>query len=200
MMNRSISEFSLARSSTDAFLLPSSLPSVALPSPNQSPIPLRRLCSLCGKPFSASSDLSSAFHYCLEFLSPNCQMSAKITKSANITLRLSIILSNIVGAPTFSVPARDRDLQQPPASRRTAPARTLNFQLLTSNRFSPLTPIIPAHTRRSPVSPIIPAHTQIQGGGGSFSKMCSSLTLLFSYDIVTKQLSTIVGAPTFRSE
>ena len=27
--------------------------------------------------------------------------------------------------------------------------------------------------------------------------MCSPLTLLFSYNVVTKQLSTIVGAPTF---
>jgi hypothetical protein len=53
----------------------------------------------------------------------------------------------------------------------------LNFQLLTLNRFSPLTPTIPVHTRGSPVSPIIPVHPQKQGGGdcypyGNVSKIC----------------------------
>jgi hypothetical protein len=61
----------------------------------------------------------------------------------------------------------------------------------------PITPLFPLHPRNSPVTPLFPLHTQKQGGGGSSSKMASPLTLLFSYDIVTKQLSTIVGAPTF---
>src|SRR5208283_1583237 len=46
---------------------------------------------------------------------------------------------------------------------------SLNFQLLTLNRFFPLSPTIPAHTRGSPVSPIIPALTQNIGGGGRVS-------------------------------
>ena len=57
--------------------------------------------------------------------------------------------------------------------------------------------IIPAHPRHSPVSPIIPAHTQKQGGGGVFRKMCSPITLVFSFAMLTRKLSTIVGAPTF---
>jgi hypothetical protein len=62
---------------------------------------------------------------------------------------------------------------------------------------APVTPLFPLLTRNAPVSPFFPLLTQKQGGGGSSSKMCSPLTLLFSYDMVTKQLSTIVGAPTF---
>ena len=105
MTKRSNSGFPVARSSTDTFFLPSSLPSVALSSPNQSPIPLRRLCSLCGEPFSVSSALASASRHCLELSSPNCQMSAKIAKSAYITSWLSITIINNVGAPTFLHPA-----------------------------------------------------------------------------------------------
>jgi len=68
---------------------------------------------------------------------------------------------------------------------------------LLATRHSPLTSIIPALTRRPPVSPIIPALTQNRGVGGAFCKMCSPVTLLFSFSMLTELSTTIVGAPTF---
>ena len=118
----------------------------------------------------------------------------KTQKSISITLRISIILSNIVGAPTFL--SRDRTTKD---QQLIDPGTVFSSHcgLSAVNCFSPLTPIIPAHTRRSPISPIIPALTKNMGGGGVSSKMCSCVTLLFSYTVLTTQLSKIVGAPSF---
>ena len=68
----------------------------------------------------------------------------------------------------------------------------------SASLFRMLSPTVPVHPRNAPVSPIIPVHTQKQGGvGGVFCKMCSPITLLFSAALLTRQLSAIVGAPTF---
>jgi len=105
MINRSISEFSLAPSPASllfsAFSLRSSAPSAPASTPTRS-----------GRCLFSSHRLPVP-HGASTFLSgnsaPNCQFSAINDKSANIPLRLSIILSNIVGAPTFwSAAARRR--------------------------------------------------------------------------------------------
>jgi hypothetical protein len=69
---------------------------------------------------------------------------------------------NIVGEPTFPFLHAIGRSPERPASEGSP---YTSFELSTLNRFSPLTPIIPVHTRGSPVSPIIPVHTQKQGGG-----------------------------------
>ncbi len=190
MTNRSISESSPARSSAaphfSAFPLRSSVHS-APPCPAlrgvRHPFFYHCLSALRGAS-SLFSGLSSS----------NRRISAENAKSINITLRLSIIVSNIVGAPTFL--SRDRTTKD---QQLIDPATVFSSHcgLSTMNCFSPLTPIIPVHPRHSPVSPIIPVHTQKQGGGAVSCRMCSPITLLFSSATLTTQLSTIVGAPTF---
>ncbi len=190
MTNRSISESSPARSSA---------------APHFSAFPLRSPVHSAPPCPALRGVRHPFFHHCLSALhgasslfsgpsSSNRQISAESARSINITLRLSIILSNIVGVPTFL--SRDRTTKD---QQLIDPGTVFSSHcgLSTMNCFSPLTPIIPAHTRRSPVSPIIPALTQNMGGGGVSWKKCSRVTLLFSYAALTIQLSTIVGAPTF---
>jgi hypothetical protein len=88
-----------------------------------------------------------------------------------------------------------RHVNRPP--QKAAATGTLNFQLLTLNRLSPLSPLLPLHPRKTSVSPIIPVHPQKQGGGGAFCEKCSAATLLFSTAVLTTVLSAIVGVPTF---
>src|SRR5208283_685556 len=74
---------------------------------------------------------------------------------------------------------------------------------------NPLSPIIPAHTRRSPVSPIIPALTQNIGGGGYQKEVREAKEVeevkeanhrrVFLRPAFTRTSITIVGAPTFSS-
>src|SRR5208337_3516102 len=75
-------------------------------------------------------------------------------------------------------------------------------QLLTLNRFSPLSPTIPAHRRHSPPSPIIPVHTQKQGGRGRYlngdvSKLCRRADI-FGHDVLqgTADANSAYRAPT----
>src|SRR5208283_2336166 len=190
MTNRSISESSPARSSA---------------APHFSAFPLRSSVHSAPPCPALRGVRHSFFYHCLSALrgassffsglsSSNRQISAENAKSISITLRISIILSNIVGAPTFL--SRDRTTKD---QQLIDPGTVFSSHcgLSAVNCFSPLTPIIPAHTRRSPISPIIPALTKNMGGGGVSSKMCSCVTLLFSYTVLTTQLSAIVGAPTF---
>ena len=96
MTNRSISEFSQPRSSAAPFVPLFPLRSSAYSAP------LRYLFSCLAKPYRESSSPSSR-------ISPNSQIPAKNAKSPNITLRVTIILINNVGAPTFwSAAARRR--------------------------------------------------------------------------------------------
>ncbi len=192
MTNRSISESSPARSSAaphfSAFPLRSSVHSAP-------PCPALRGVR---RPFfyHGLSVLRGASSFFTGLSPSNRQISAKNAKSIHITLRISIILSNIVGAPTFL--SRDRTTKD---QQLIDPGTVFSSHCgpSTVNCFSPLTPIIPAHTRCSPVSPIIPALTKNTGGwgGGVSCKICSCVTLLFSYAALTTQLSMIVGAPTF---
>jgi hypothetical protein len=112
MTNRYNSELSPARSSAAPLLSALSLCSSAHSAPLRYHFLFHCLPVLCGES-SFFSGLSSL----------NCQISAIIAKSGNITLRLSIILSNNVGAPTFLIFA-------PPLS---CSARFLNLKLTTDN-------------------------------------------------------------------
>jgi hypothetical protein len=100
MANRSISESSPARSSAallfSAFPLRSSAHSA----------PLRYLFFFCHSALRGASSFFSGLS------SPSCQISAKNAKSDNITLCLSIIVSNNVGAPTFFCGDRTTKNQQ----------------------------------------------------------------------------------------
>ena len=158
MTNRSIPESSPARSSAaphfSAFPRRSSMHS-APPGPAlrgvRHPFFYHGLSALRG---------ASSFSFGLS--SSNRQISAENAKSINITLRISIILSNIVGAPTFlprDRTTKDQQLIDP------GTVFSSHCRLSTMNCFAPLTPIIPVHPRHSPVSPIIPVHTQKEGGG-----------------------------------
>src|SRR5208283_99794 len=171
MTNRFISEFSLARSSASPLFSAFSLRSSA----HSAPLRYLFLCHCFPVLRGASTFLSgNSFS--------NSYFPAINGKNANITLRLSIILSNIVGAPTFSFLHAIERLQPPPAPEGCP---CTNFELLTLNRFSPLTPTIPALTRRSPVSPIIPALTQNIGGGGYPLQNGPPITPLFSLVTLT---------------
>ena len=76
-----------------------------------------------------------------------------------------------VGAPTFLSLHTIGRSQKRPASER---GPCTSFELLTLNRSSPLSLIIPVHPGNSPVSPMIPVHTQRQGGG-AFLCRCDPL-------------------------
>jgi len=104
MINRSISEFSLALSSASPLFSVFSLRSSA----HSAPLRYLFFCHCLPVLHGASTFLSG-------ISAPNCQFSAINDKSANITLPLSIILSNIVGAPTFSFLHAIERLQPPPA-------------------------------------------------------------------------------------
>jgi hypothetical protein len=181
MTNRSISEFSptrLPHPSTAIFLRRFLF---------RPPLPLCALRVLCGES-SFFSGLSS----------PNCQILSENAKNANITLRLSITLSNNVGAPTFLPRERTTENQQL-IDRGTV--FSSHCGLSTANCFSPLTPIIPVHARHSTVSPIIPVHTQKQGEGvppTQNARACNSFVFFDHVNSVINYMSNyIVGAPTF---
>ena len=142
--------------------------------------------------FHCLSALRGAFSFFSGLSSPNCQISAENAKSTNITLRLSIILINNVGAPTFLIIiTKPQNLPASEGGRYKNSKRLLSLFSYSppATRHSSLSLIIPVHPRHSPVSPIIPVHTQKQGGGGVSRKMCSPLTPLFSLAIVTLWLS-----------
>ena len=125
MINRSISEFSLALSSASPLFSAFSLRSSAHSAPLRYLFFRHRLPVLHG----ASTFLSGNS-------APNCQFSAINDKSANITLRLFIILNNIVGAPTFLILHPNRESQKPPASEGRRLLATNHSSLATKSNHS----------------------------------------------------------------
>jgi len=146
----------------------------------------------------------------LENLAPNFVLSTVICEPAFLTPAFTRTSIAIVGAPTISCAIRvcrasgagnhygHRTQRSRAGLTSGAPTalqrkdahdgscRSPNCRLSTVNcELSPLSSIIPVHRRHSPVSPIIPALTQIQGGGGASCKICSPITLLFSYVVLT---------------
>ena len=163
MISRSISEFSptrLPHLSTAIFLRRFLF---------RAPLPLCALRVLCGE----SSFFSG-------FSSPNCQISAKNAKSANITLRLSIILSNNVGAPTLLISARplfSANLCVLCASALSFSFSVPDFQLSTLN-FQPSLPRKSNYSRTSETFSRKSNHSRTYaktGGGGTSSQKCPCL-------------------------
>src|SRR5208283_2015649 len=137
-----------------------------------------RLCALgvlCGESLFNSGDSA-----------PNFQIPAKNTETAYITVPLSIIILNIVGAPTCF---------------RTGPPLSsfrifLNLKLTTDH----LKPLKSNYSRTSAKCARKSNHSRTYaktGGWGCLRQRSSPATLLFSMATLTTQLSTIVGAPTF---
>ena len=125
MTNRSISEFSLALSSASPLFSAFSLRSSA----HSAPLRYLFFCHCLPVLHGASTFLSGSS-------APNCQFSAINDKSANIPLRLSIILSNIVGAPTILILHPNRESQNPPASEGRRLLATHHQPLATKSNHS----------------------------------------------------------------
>src|SRR5208283_88009 len=114
------------------------------------------------------------------------QIPAKNTETAYITVPLSIIILNIVGAPTFL-------RSGPPLSSFRI---FLNLKLTTDH----LKPLKSNYSRTSAKCARKSNHSRTYaktGGWGCLRQRSSPATLLFSMATLTTQLSTIVGAPTF---
>ncbi len=183
MTNRFISEFSLARSSASLLFSAFSLRYSA----HSAPLRYLFLCHCLPVLHGASTFLSGNS-------APNRQFSAINGKSANITLRLSIILSNIVGAPTFLIPHPNKKSQKPPASQGRRPLDTSHSSLAAKSNHSRTYARV---TRKSNHSRTYAKH---RGWGISPAKWLANNSFVFSRHvnyILNSMSNYIVGAPTF---